>query len=117
MVPLVESVYAAPRLVLHFRGSRFVLQEGMVPLRLGRDADCDLVVETIWVSRHHADLECRDGHVVLTDHSTNGLWLRLDGEAERCVRGESVLLHGGGSFSLGRPALLCPDDVLRFRCS
>ncbi len=116
MVPLVESVYAAPQLVLHFRGSRIELQEGMAPLRLGREADCDLVVETIWVSRHHADLAFRDGRIVLTDHSTNGLWLRQDGAEERCVHGESVLLHGSGSFSLGRPARLCPEDVLRFRC-
>ena len=43
--------------------------------RIGRDSDCQICVDHQAVSRHHALLERRGPHWLLSDeNSTNGLW-------------------------------------------
>ncbi|HEX5401928.1 MAG TPA: ATP-binding cassette domain-containing protein [Pseudonocardiaceae bacterium] len=42
---------------------------------VGREIDCDVVIEDRRVSRHHLRIEYRDGWVVQDLHSTGGAWL------------------------------------------
>lgn len=73
----------------------------VVPFVLGREADCDLVVDDLRVSRHHAQVEVHDdGRVVLRDlGSANGTYVderRIDG---------GVWFAVPGSFRIGRSTI------------
>lgn len=55
-------------------------------VRIGRDADNDLVLDTDLVSRHHCELKFRDQKLFVCDlESTNGTFVRaeqIEGEVE-----------------------------------
>jgi class 3 adenylate cyclase len=71
-------------------------------LALGRDAHCDIAVTDPFASRRHATLVLRRTQVYLTDHSTNGTFVRrAGGDVAHVFRGE-LLLDGAGEISLGR---------------
>jgi class 3 adenylate cyclase len=69
---------------------------------LGRDPGCDITVGDSFASRRHATLILRRTQVYLTDHSTNGTFVRRgNGETAHVFRSE-LLLDGAGTLSLGR---------------
>jgi predicted component of type VI protein secretion system len=55
------------------------------------------------VSRQHARIEKRRDKFVLADHSSNGTFVRLAGEAEICLRREELMLRGSGRIGVGHP--------------
>jgi pSer/pThr/pTyr-binding forkhead associated (FHA) protein len=67
-------------------GARFPLTDHTT---IGRYSNCDIVLDHVTVSRHHADLD-RDGHrYVLTDTgSLNGTYLNRHPVGEPAVVGE-----------------------------
>jgi hypothetical protein len=73
-------------------------------VQLGRDADNDLAVADLLVSRQHAVIELDGTRVRLVDQSANGTYVAFDGSPDEIhlVCGETVL-HGSGRISLGRP--------------
>lgn len=73
-------------------------------VQLGRDADNDLAVADLLVSRQHAVIELDGTRVRLVDQSANGTYVAFDGSPDEVhlVCGETVL-HGSGRISLGRP--------------
>lgn len=63
---------------------------------IGRDPNCDVVLENIFVSRFHARISACEGGYELTDlDSRNGI--EVDGEP---VTG-TVMLPGGSTFTIG----------------
>ncbi|GAA4614443.1 FHA domain-containing protein [Saccharopolyspora hordei] len=66
-----------PRLVINRgpdAGASFPLESPQVTI--GRDRDCDIVVDDMTVSRVHAELHLRDGNYVVVDGgSLNGTYL------------------------------------------
>lgn len=75
-------------------------------LTIGRDRECDLVLDDHRVSRRHASLEVRaDGHVELTDlDSGNGTFVNG-------LRTQSSVLRGGEQIQVGETVLvLTPDE-------
>ena len=81
-------------------------------LSIGRGAECDLVVPIASASRAHANLMCRAGRFYLEDHSTNGTYVRPEGEREMFVHRDQVLLQGAGLIRLGEPiAVKGPLDI------
>jgi hypothetical protein len=63
---------------------------------IGRDPDCDVVLDNIFVSRFHARLRADNGEYELTDlDSRNGI--EIDGQP---VAGRAVLT-GGSAFTIG----------------
>lgn len=84
-------------------------------LRLGRDAACDIAIADPKVSRQHARIEKRRDKFVLADHSSNGTYVALAGEAEICLRREELILRGGGRIGVGHPVAHEPT-VVYFYC-
>jgi pSer/pThr/pTyr-binding forkhead associated (FHA) protein len=90
------------------RISRRVTLEG--PIRIGRSAECELVLRDSRVSRQHARLHARDGVLVLTDlGSTNGTLVNdqrvrevVLGSGDRITIGETVLIVGASPDGGGR---------------
>jgi hypothetical protein len=89
-------------LIVSFDGAELRIDPRRPTLLLGRDRACDLPVGDSFASRRHATLTLRRTQVYLTDHSTNGTFVRRsDGEAAHVFRSE-LLLDGAGEISLGR---------------
>lgn len=65
-------------------------------LRIGRDIECEICVDSRRVSRQHARLEHREGKTLLIDTSRNGTEILRDGRLMAIVRAETVVLDGHG---------------------
>ena len=85
-------------------------------IRLGRDKENDLVVNSTKASRVHARIYGRGANFVIADQSSNGTYVAIDGSArELTLRREEAVLGESGYISLGAPASHAGDHVLRYR--
>ncbi len=108
---------ARPQRVRLVHGSRMIeLGESTGIFALGRDAANDLVIVDRMASRMHARIERRRDNFVLVDHSSNGTYVRVEGEAEMMLRREEWRLRGHGYCSFGHPHEQDPTEVLEFQC-
>lgn len=103
-------------LKLTYGGELRVVRTAGAGMRIGRDKDNDLVVESHFASRSHARIYPREGHFVLQDLSSNGTYLLVDGStAEILLRREEAVLTERGWVGLGNSAARHGDHTLRFR--
>jgi class 3 adenylate cyclase len=103
-------------LKLSHQGELRVLRAGGGGIRIGRDKENDLVIESHFASRVHARVFAREGHFVLVDQSSNGTYLLADGNsAEILLRREEAVLGDRGWIGLGNSAARHGDHALRFR--
>jgi hypothetical protein len=95
------------QLELSWLDVRRVYTPETLPVRLGRTAENEFVINDPRVSRTHARIEWRHGSVVLVDLSSYGTWLRFNGEGtaaiELALRREECVLHGSGEIGMGAP--------------
>jgi adenylate cyclase len=87
------------------------------PNIVGRDPDvATLPVRSLVASREHFRIQFRRGKFVLTDNSTNGTWVHLEGQADPIyLRREELPLTDSGSIGIGRPASDDDPHQIRFR--
>jgi len=71
------------------------------PVVIGRDPGCNIAISANFASRIHVNLEYRRGKFVLVDHSTNGTYIKFDGQDEIFIRREELPLRGNGVINLG----------------
>jgi adenylate cyclase len=103
-------------LKLTYGGELRVVRSSGTGMRIGRDNENDLVVESHFASRAHARIYPREGHFVLQDLSSNGTYLLADGStAEILLRREEAVLAERGWIGLGNSAARHGDHTLRFR--
>lgn len=87
------------------------------PLRLGRDAQCTLVLAGDKVSRVHGRIEFKHQKFVYIDDSKNGSYVLTGAGAELLLkRGESLILAGEGAISPGLPLAQQTGDIVRYSC-
>ena len=72
-------------------------------LILGRERNCDLVIDERTASRRHARIERRGMQFFLIDESTNGTYLRVEDDREILLRREQAPLRRRGVISFGTP--------------
>ena len=85
-------------------------------VRLGRDKNNDVVVNSSKASRVHARIYGRGGNFVIADQSSNGTFVAIDGSSrELTLRREEAVLGERGFIGLGGPASVTGDHVLRYR--
>jgi len=89
------------RLWLKHRGAEVTGWDATV--RIGRDKECHIVVTSDNASRQHCTIERRRDKFVLRDHSTNGTYVAVDGEAEMALHREDYILRGHGWIACGEP--------------
>jgi class 3 adenylate cyclase len=102
------------RLTLHDR--EFVLDEKRPLVVIGRADDNDLVVRGNLISRLHARIEFSRNRFTLTDQSTNGTFVQINGEEESFVRRDSMPIKGSGLIGLGRIPERDSPLTIRFVC-
>ena len=99
----------AMRLILHYAGRHYELDAAKPRLCIGRDADNDVEIDDRRASRRHATLERRGDTVWLIDHSSNGSYVTLAGQAEVYVRARELALYGAGVIRFATSA--APDGA------
>lgn len=103
-------------LTLTHRQGSCCLQSGQTPFSIGRGTDNDLVVAWGTVSRKHASVDFARGRFVLSDVSTNGTYVRMQGGESVFLRRESLPLWGRGQLGLGAPLASGAHHVIDFDC-
>lgn len=101
-------------LTLRHRARAHVCDAATQTLELGRDPRCHVVSDHAWVSRQHAVVEYRRGHVLLVDRSTNGTWVCMDDQPEVRLHRDEMRLVRCGTLSLGRPHAGADTDLVYF---
>ena len=96
------------------------LERKMAPnspgVRLGRNKQCEIVVDSSTASRLHARFECRRGKIMLIDSSTNGTYVRMKEGKDVYIHREELLLSGEGMISLGMPVSEENQHLIYFKC-
>ena len=101
-------------LVLTYRGQTYHINEQNEKLLLGRDDACQVIVKADFASRQHANVEFRFDNFILSDHSSNGTYIRSNEGVVARLNHEDTILHGKGSISLGQPYSDNSLDLIKF---
>ncbi len=83
---------------------------------LGRSSKCDMVIPSDFASRQHARIVYRKGKFVVSDHSTNGTFIKPQGTREIYIHGEDYPLSGSGFISLGESTAVDNEHLIYFSC-
>jgi hypothetical protein len=106
----------ARRLRLSLEEHEFVLDEARPLVAIGRADDNDVVVRGNLISRLHARIEFSRNRFTITDQSTNGTFVQINGEEESFLRRDSMSIKGAGLIGLGRVPDRDSPLTLRFVC-
>jgi len=113
------SAYRKPQLngnelILSYRDQKYTINEINTKLLLGRDEACQIIVKSDFVSRQHANVEFRFGNFVLSDHSSNGSYIRSSDGVVARLHHDGITLRGKGTISLGQPYSDNPTGLIEF---
>lgn len=88
---------------LHWQGKSKLLSVSDLPAIIGRSSQSVILIEDPRVSRLHARLDWHGSSFHLTDLSSNGTTVRLEGHAPLHLRRTTYSLHGRGDIGLSGP--------------
>ena len=109
----ISAQHCAP-LNLRYMGKVIVLDKDNPVVRMGRDAESDVLVRDRRASRHHALIELRNDRIFLVDNSTNGTFVTLTDKPELFLRLEECLLYGKGTICFAASASSKGADCAEF---
>lgn len=109
----ISAQHCAP-LNLRYMGKVIVLDKDNPVVRMGRDAESDVLVRDRRASRHHALIELRNDRIFLVDNSTNGTFVTLTDKPELFLRREECLLYGKGTICFAASASSKGADCAEF---
>lgn len=110
----IVATYNVARLLVRYRDTELTVDSAHGPLTLGRDMSNEVVIKDQRASRNHARIERRRDKFVLVDQSTNGTFLRIEGENEVVLKREEIILRGQGTIGFGHSALEQGIDLMSF---
>lgn len=115
---LLARTVAKPKKLKLRLGTKIVeLNSEKESISIGRDNDCDLIVNNELVSRKHVICELRRGKFLITDHGTNGTYVTSPNGDEVYLRREELVLQGKGCFSLGKSiSETDKSELIHFEC-
>ena len=103
------------RLILRYENRTLYIRDPRQHVVIGRDKDCDLIVDYECVSRTHARIEWRDAGFILIDHSSNGTYISNPGNDEQHIQSSAAILaKNTGGLSLGHPAACSFHPAIEF---
>lgn len=105
---------APHELILRYHQQVLTLSEQLRSALLGRGDTCDLVIQNNLASRQHARIEYSLGKFLLTDHSSNGTFIRFADNQIIQVSRQQIVLHGSGTISLGQSFSELPTEVIEY---
>lgn len=87
-----------------------------VEISLGRSSKCNLIIESDCASRQHASLVYRRGKFIVSDKSTNGTFIKPQGNKEIYIHQEDYPLSGSGFISLGESISVDNEHLIYYSC-
>ena len=104
----------APKLCLILKYGKVVVivNEGNARVEIGRQKSNDIQVVNNRVSRTHALVELKNGKYYLTDQSSNGTYLLMEGRKGITVRKKEVLLTAKGVIGPGYKVNFKSSDAI-----
>jgi hypothetical protein len=114
---LAQLETGVDQLFLRYNDQEFVLDGNRQAFKIGRQLDCDLVLNSTSSSRVHGTIERRLDRFVYVDRSANGTFVTLEDQIEFFVRHKELLLFGHGQLSLGTPSWVKGAELVRFQTS
>ncbi|MDR1063659.1 MAG: FHA domain-containing protein [Azoarcus sp.] len=103
-----------PRLRLHHRQKTIFVEENRPVVLIGREHGNDIVIDDPRASRQHARIERRRSGFVLIDQSTNGCFVMIDGQEERCIKDSEYPVSAAGRIGCGFSSQEFEDDLVFF---
>jgi adenylate cyclase len=89
-------------LMLRYRDHSYVVSKRHRTVILGREAICQIVVQSDFASRQHVRIEFRLGKFFIVDQSTNGTYIRFKNGNVVCITCDEMVLEGSGFLSMGQ---------------
>lgn len=89
-------------LMLRYRDHSYVVSKRHRTVILGREAICQIVVQSDFASRQHVRIEFRLGKFYIVDQSTNGTYIRFKNGNLVCITCDEMVLEGSGFLSMGQ---------------
>ncbi|MDH5571913.1 MAG: FHA domain-containing protein [Gammaproteobacteria bacterium] len=83
---------------------------------VGRSSKCSMLINSDCASRQHAQLVYRKGKFIISDHSTNGTFIKPQGGKEVYIHGEDYPLSGSGFISLGEAISVDNEHLIYYSC-
>lgn len=116
--PQFHGQVPGKQIELRWREERKSFKWFELPIHIGRIYHSDFMVNDPRVSRTHARVEWRNGHMMLVDVSSYGSWVRFEGSAsELQLRRDECVLHDRGEMALGSSFADVTAPVVRFSVS
>jgi class 3 adenylate cyclase len=81
---------------------------------LGRQSHNDMVVRDTRVSRSHSRIEYRHGKFYITDRSTNGTYVTIQGKKDLHLKRDEAQLLGSGLIGLGRQVTVDSPQAIQY---
>ena len=111
-----EASRSMVTLHLSYRGQDITMSRGLPRVTIGREDSSGLRIASRQTSRQHAVIDFTRESFLLTDHSTNGTYIRSGGSPPVVLRRDSTKLVGSGLIGFGAEALdESQDHVIAFR--
>jgi adenylate cyclase len=101
-------------LVLVHHGRKWLFDESVQTVSLGRHPTCDLVIEDRRASRNQAVIERRNPNWVIVDHSTNGTHVVFASGDDVHLHHSELILHGKGHLAFGPSDDEAEPEVVKF---
>ena len=114
---LADEALKVARFTLHLfhRDQEKVVSMRTPKLTIGRQEGCDIVMSSRLASRQHGSVEFSRESFVITDHSSNGTYIRSGDNPPVPLRREAAKLVGRGLIGIGAvPERPDQEHVLRF---
>ena len=96
---------------LKYRGKEIVRRRDNDSVTLGRDESSGMVIAEDKCSRHHCTIERRGDKFVITDTSSNGTYVTIQGEPEVLLQREELMLSKRGWIAFGQPRVAAKAAV------
>lgn len=104
--------HMSERLFVRINGAAYVIDNAAPRMTFGRDKESSYVLHGPKASRHHAVIEKRGrAGFVLLDQSTNGSYLKIDGNKELHLTQGEAIITGGGKIGFGHSVDVAGDVV------
>lgn len=115
--PLLRELFSnQQRLFLTYHETIKEVRSDDDGILIGRSTNSNLLVPSDLASRKHARIVYRKGKFVISDHSTNGTFIKSQNGKEVYIHGEDYPLTGSGFISLGESTALDNDHLIYFSC-
>jgi predicted component of type VI protein secretion system len=101
--------------VLSYGGKDYTIDPTRVPFTIGRDASCDLTIDSTFASRQHCKILFHNKNFILKDSSTNGTFMRTGGAPPVKLHDSMLSITSNGSIKLGEAMKVGDTDVITFK--